>query len=177
MASIPQEMRRSSVLSTQYSVLSTRIWALDRRMLFASVLLLAGCATTQEFLPGTADTPPTGPVAQVNVAWHNQVVFAPDPVHGGQMSPGLAGRLYLFGPNMGYPVAANGRVVVEAYDPSQRGADGTPLLVEKWNIDDFALKNCLRRDTIGWGYTFVAVGSDVGLLSRGADVLAKKFKG
>jgi len=32
------------------------------------------------------------------------------------------------------------------------------------------------RRYIGWGYTFVAVGSDVGLLSRGADVLAKKFK-
>ena len=30
---------------------------------------------------------------------------------------------------------------------------------------------------IGWGYTFVAVGSDVGLLARGADALAKKFKG
>jgi len=32
------------------------------------------------------------------------------------------------------------------------------------------------RRYIGWGYTFVAVGSDVGLLKSGADVLAKKFK-
>jgi len=32
------------------------------------------------------------------------------------------------------------------------------------------------RRYIGWGYTFVAVGSDVGLLGRGADVLAKKFR-
>ena len=32
------------------------------------------------------------------------------------------------------------------------------------------------RRYIGWGYTFVAVGSDVGLLSRGADALAKKFR-
>jgi 2-keto-3-deoxy-L-rhamnonate aldolase RhmA len=31
------------------------------------------------------------------------------------------------------------------------------------------------RRYIGWGYLFVAVGSDVGLLSRGADMLAKKF--
>jgi 4-hydroxy-2-oxoheptanedioate aldolase len=30
---------------------------------------------------------------------------------------------------------------------------------------------------IGWGYTFVAVGSDVGLLGRGGDALARKFKG
>jgi 4-hydroxy-2-oxoheptanedioate aldolase len=33
------------------------------------------------------------------------------------------------------------------------------------------------RRYIGWGYTFVAVGADVGLLARGADMLAKKFKG
>jgi len=32
------------------------------------------------------------------------------------------------------------------------------------------------RRYIGWGYTFVAVGSDVGLLARGADALAKKFR-
>ena len=32
------------------------------------------------------------------------------------------------------------------------------------------------RRYIGWGYTFVAVGSDVGLLGRGGDALVKKFK-
>ncbi len=32
------------------------------------------------------------------------------------------------------------------------------------------------RRYIAWGYTFVAVGSDVGLIGRGADALAKKFK-
>jgi 4-hydroxy-2-oxoheptanedioate aldolase len=32
------------------------------------------------------------------------------------------------------------------------------------------------RRYIDWGYTFVAVGSDVGLLVRSADALAKKFK-
>ncbi|MPZ57803.1 MAG: 4-hydroxy-2-oxo-heptane-1,7-dioate aldolase [Rhizobiales bacterium] len=32
------------------------------------------------------------------------------------------------------------------------------------------------RRYIDWGYTFVAVGADVGLLARGADTLAKKFK-
>jgi 4-hydroxy-2-oxoheptanedioate aldolase len=33
------------------------------------------------------------------------------------------------------------------------------------------------RKYIGWGYTFVAVGSDTGLLARNADALAKRFKG
>ena len=29
---------------------------------------------------------------------------------------------------------------------------------------------------ISWGYTFVAVGADLGLLSKNADALAKRFK-
>jgi 4-hydroxy-2-oxoheptanedioate aldolase len=33
------------------------------------------------------------------------------------------------------------------------------------------------RRYIDWGYSFVAVGSDVGLLAKSADTLAKKFKG
>lgn len=33
------------------------------------------------------------------------------------------------------------------------------------------------RRYIDWGYLFVAVGADVGLLARNADLLAKKFKG
>jgi 4-hydroxy-2-oxoheptanedioate aldolase len=33
------------------------------------------------------------------------------------------------------------------------------------------------RRYIGWGYVFVAVGVDMGVLMRGADALAKKFKG
>ena len=32
------------------------------------------------------------------------------------------------------------------------------------------------RRYIDWGFTFVAVGADLGLLARGADALAKKFK-
>jgi 4-hydroxy-2-oxoheptanedioate aldolase len=32
------------------------------------------------------------------------------------------------------------------------------------------------RRYIYWGYLFVAVGSDVGVLAKGADTLAKKFK-
>ncbi len=32
------------------------------------------------------------------------------------------------------------------------------------------------RRYIGWGFTFVAVGADLGILARGADALARKFK-
>jgi 4-hydroxy-2-oxoheptanedioate aldolase len=30
---------------------------------------------------------------------------------------------------------------------------------------------------ISWGYTFVAVGSDTGILIKGGDALARAFKG
>jgi 4-hydroxy-2-oxoheptanedioate aldolase len=33
------------------------------------------------------------------------------------------------------------------------------------------------RRYIDWGYLFVAVGSDIGLLAKNADALAKRFKG
>ena len=33
------------------------------------------------------------------------------------------------------------------------------------------------RRYIDWGYLFVAVGADIGLLAKNADALAKKFKG
>ena len=33
------------------------------------------------------------------------------------------------------------------------------------------------RRYIDWGYLFVAVGSDIGLLAKASDTLAKKFKG
>ncbi len=33
------------------------------------------------------------------------------------------------------------------------------------------------RRYIEWGYNFVAVGADLGILAKGADMLAKKFKG
>jgi 4-hydroxy-2-oxoheptanedioate aldolase len=48
-------------------------------------------------------------------------------------------------------------------------AVGTPAGILSGNEEEV-------RRYIGWGYTFVAVGSDVGLLGRGADALAKKFR-
>jgi 4-hydroxy-2-oxoheptanedioate aldolase len=48
-------------------------------------------------------------------------------------------------------------------------AVGTPAGILSGNEEEV-------RRYIAWGYTFVAVGSDVGLLGRGADALAKKFR-
>jgi hypothetical protein len=121
----------------------------------AVLALGSGGCVELENLVSSHEGPPTGKPSQIHVTWHNQVIFAPDPVRGGVSAPGLAGRLYLFGPNMGYPLAGEGSVVVDLFDPSQKGADGEPKLLERWNLDRDTLQRCQRHDTIGWGYTLL----------------------
>jgi hypothetical protein len=128
-----------------------------RRLLgmFAATLLLAsGCATTSDLLPG-GDAPPTGKVAQVSAVWHNQVIFAPDPKNNGQMTPGIAGKIYLFGPNSAYPLVGHGSIVVELFDLSQKGPDGGPLRLNYWELKNEKLAERLQRDMIGWGYALL----------------------
>jgi hypothetical protein len=123
--------------------------------MFAATLLLAsGCATTSDLLPG-GDTAPTGKVAQVSAVWHNQVIFAPDPKNGGQMTPGIAGKIYLFGENSAHPVSGNGQLIVELFDPSQKGPDGGPLRLNYWELKHEMLASRLQRDMIGWGYALL----------------------
>jgi hypothetical protein len=104
-------------------------------------------------LTPNADGPPTGDPCQVVATWQNQVMFTPDPTHGGIPSPGLAGRMYLFGPKADFPMAGDGLVVVDLFDGAQKGPDQQPVLVEEWRIDKDTLTKLLRRDAIGWGYT------------------------
>jgi hypothetical protein len=116
--------------------------------LFAALLLSAGCTTLDPFV-GTADGPPTGTVYQVVATWNPEVVFAPDPVHGGKPAPGLAGRLYLFGPQIDFPMQGDGALVVDLYNE----CGDKPVMLEEWRIDHDTLQRLLRKDMIGWGYT------------------------
>jgi hypothetical protein len=118
------------------------------------LFLAAGCETTGTFIC-TGDQPPTGSVHQVVATWNNQVFTAPDPVHGGAAVTGLAGRLYLFGPQLDFPLEGDGAVVVDLYDPTSGTAapNGTPVPLEEWRFDKDTLKRLERKDMIGWGYT------------------------
>jgi hypothetical protein len=114
-----------------------------------------------------ASEPPKGIPCQVVATWNEQVNYTADPTHNGAMTPGLTGRLYLFGPAVDFPMAAEGTLVVELYDetpptlvpaggppPRPRvGADGQPLPLEVWQFDKDTLKRLLQRDMVGWGYT------------------------
>jgi hypothetical protein len=100
---------------------------------------------------GAGPPTPEGAPAQVLTTWEPQVVWAPDPVHNGTPSPTLVGRVYLFGPDLGFPMTGDGSLAVELYAGAQSGEPAA--LVETWNIDAESLKKFLRRDAIGWGYT------------------------
>jgi hypothetical protein len=114
--------------------------------------LSAGCVTLDRFHT-KQDAPPTGPAAQVVVTWNKSVCFAADPTHNGAPNPGVAGRLYLFGPDCSFPLAADGSVSVELYDDTPLASGGKAVLKEQWNIDKDTLKRLLKKDMIGWGYT------------------------
>ena len=89
--------------------------------------LLTGCVTSASYL---AFDRPASDICRVVVAWNPEVIFTPDPVHNGQPTPGLAGRVYLFGSEVDYPRVGDGSIVVDLYKDSTAGkeADALPLM-------------------------------------------------
>ncbi|MBV9122849.1 MAG: hypothetical protein JO112_05800 [Planctomycetes bacterium] len=112
----------------------------------------AGCVSLGSLVP-SHDAPPAGPACQVVATWTNQVAFVPDPVHNGEPAPGLAGRVYLFGQTIDFPVAGAGSMVFDLFDDAHPVPGKGPVLLEEWRFDPDTLKRLLCRDAIGWGYT------------------------
>lgn len=128
--------------------------------LWGAVCMLAmGCVTTGSFLH-LGDDKPTGDICLVVATWGPEVVYTPDPAHAGTPSPGIAGRVYLFGSDITYPLVGDGGMVVDLYQVQGPGGANNTKLLEEWRIDKETLKRLLRRDAIGWGYTlFLPWGS------------------
>jgi hypothetical protein len=124
-------------------------------VLAGGLLLCGGCAATSGSLLPTSDGPPAGKVAQVSALWHNEIIHSPDQANKGEMIPGLAGKIYLFGPNSGQPLASNGMLIVDLYDPTRKGSDGGPVLVSHWELTKEMQAKCLQHDMIGWGYVML----------------------
>src|SRR5262245_8887238 len=114
----------------------------------ALAALAAGCVLLDRADDGKP--PPPGVPCQVVTTWQNCVRFAPDPCHNGAPTPGLAGRLYLFGPKIGHPMTGDGSLVVDLYDETK---EGQSVVLEQWRLDPKSLEMLLRKDMIGWGYT------------------------
>jgi len=125
----------------------------------ACSLLLTGCVALQEFTGKGADRPPTGAVCQLVPTWSKEIAFVPDPANGGVPRPGISGRIYLFGPQIDYPLAGDGSLTVELSAPEAAPAGAGPpakaewRLLEQWTMDQPTLQRLLRKDIVGWGYT------------------------
>jgi hypothetical protein len=131
--------------------------ALSRFLVAGSLLTLllgaSGCVTTEAFF-AMDDHKPTGKVYQVMANWTPQVQFVPDTVHQGRPMPGIVGRLYLFGEQVGFPLTGEGTVHLElsAILP-ERPQDGW-ICLEKLDIDKESLKKLNQDDhLLGTGYT------------------------
>jgi hypothetical protein len=118
-------------------------------VLLPMLLLASGCAITESSVCNEDKPPPPGMPCQIQVLWQNSIACAADPMNGGQMNPGLAGRLYLFGEKIDKPMPGSGALKVEMFDESQ----GHSVKVEEWTLYPDSLNQLLRRDMIGWGYT------------------------
>jgi hypothetical protein len=121
--------------------------------LLVCAALSAGCVTLDPWVK-KHDSPPAGQAVQIAVTWDKCIAFVPDFTRGGAPNPGLLGRMYLFGAEVGFPVACEGVLVVELFDDTPLIAGGQSVSKVRWTFDKDTLKGCMRKDTIGWGYTF-----------------------
>jgi len=128
--------------------------------LFSSCcFLISGFGCVHLPKTGSEDPMPHGAVCQIATSWNHQVVFAPDPTHNGTPTPGLAGRLYLFGPEVSFPLVEEGSLVVDLFDDTkpagdaQAAGDAQQLPLEEWRLDPATLKRLVKKDMIGYGYT------------------------
>jgi hypothetical protein len=115
-------------------------------------LLLSGCVALETNVLNPAAPPAPGLPAQIVASWRPDVYFTADPVHAGAETPTLAGRVYLFGPEIKFPMTGDGSLVVDLYEGAiQPGANVAPL--EEWRFNPNEFRTLLKRDAIGWGYT------------------------
>jgi hypothetical protein len=82
---------------------------------------------------------------EMTMLWRNRVDYLPDHTQDGQMSPGLAGQLFLFGPNM-FPAPPEGKLIVALYDETPRPPGQPANLPEGWEFDTKTLHNLVMVD-------------------------------
>jgi hypothetical protein len=132
------------------SVITACVGSKALALLMTCLMFVADGCVTSDLLVRKDAPPPPAAVSTVVAAWNPSVVFPPDPVNRGEPLPGIAGRIYLFGPDLKLPVIGDGTMVVDLFS-DMPGAGKLPL--EEWRFDKDALKLLLKHDAVGWGYT------------------------
>jgi hypothetical protein len=114
---------------------------------------LEGCDTTGSFLL-SSDMKLAEKPCQVVATWDQAVRYTPDPANNGVLVPGIAGRVYLFGPGeVKDPLVGNGTLTVELFDPARPPGPNGAIPVYHWSLDAGTMQKLLRRDPVGMGYT------------------------
>ena len=92
---------------------------------------------------------------EMAVGWRNQIAYLPDPTKNGQMSPGVAGQLFLFGPPPKMEFAlADGTLTLDLIDESSRPPGQPAAKPERWQFPKEVLRNFQTRDET-WGRSYV----------------------
>ncbi len=129
-----------------------------RWLIAATLFAVSGCVLPGKFI--TLDVAPAVQPASVVAAWSPKVTLTPDPANGGVPAPGLAGRVYLFGPMADFPLTGDGTMTIELFDDTPRNGQPSSVHLEQWQFDAVTMKRLLKKDAIGMGYTvFLPWGS------------------
>ena len=125
------------------------------RLLIGSAIVLcmlqAGCVALP-VVPAKVEPVSEDNVLRVHAMWENRVFIAQDTVHNGKPLPGVAGRIWCFGPN-DCTLRPRGELTVDLYDAAPAAKGNAPQLLERWVIDPSTFERLARKGVLGWEYT------------------------
>src|SRR5262245_22978436 len=116
-----------------------------------SLVLSSGCVPTSFLWP---EHPPVGLPCKLVTQWQPDLVQTQDSVNAGAPLRGLAGPVFLFNDLTSMTrVTCEGTLIVDLYDDRPLLTGGQPVRLERWMFSDEVLKQLVRKDPVGWGYT------------------------
>jgi hypothetical protein len=117
------------------------------------VAMAGGCSTMQTRNVAAAPPRSAAPISRVAVVW-SEAVLRKDNI---PVAQGFAGKLYLFS-DAKTAVTAPGKFTIYAYDESDKTNDPEKAAHVKpdftWELLESDLKDLLKKDAIGWSYSF-----------------------
>jgi hypothetical protein len=119
--------------------------------LAAALVFSGGCVPLSYLCP---EQPTVGMPCKVALSLQPGLVETQDSVNAGAPLRGLAGRMFLFQDTVTpKPIVCEGELIVDLYDDRPMMTGGQPVRLERWVFADPILKQLIRKDAQGWGYT------------------------
>lgn len=105
-------------------------------------------APASSLAPVSSPSTAPGSNEALTARWQSEVRFAPDPVHDGQLTACLVGRVYFLRAYVASLLEGEGSLKIELADATQ----SPPRVLEQWIFDAPALRRILRKDFVGPRY-------------------------